>query len=168
MPVGRFSSHAYTPTDSIGRANWDQRGMTPAREQDAAGEHESPRLPAAKPDVSYRSSGQSCLVLVLLAAAMAFAGARAGLWGESIGVVPHAISTIDPNRAPWWELAVLPGIGENTARAIVRERESAGRFSKGRPSAPVFAYPSDLLSVRGIGPKTVQRIAPYLRTTISD
>ena len=59
---------------------------------------------------------------------------------------------IDPNRASEQTLDRLPGIGAGTAAGIVRERESHGGFSE----------PSDLLRVRGIGPSTLERIAPHL------
>ncbi|MCI0343525.1 MAG: DUF655 domain-containing protein [Planctomycetales bacterium] len=35
---------------------------------------------------------------------------------------------LDLNRAPWWELDLLPGIGERRARAIVADREARGPF----------------------------------------
>lgn len=73
------------------------------------------------------------------------------------------LGTVEPNLAPWWELTVLPRIGEITARAIVTYRETPGNGGgKGR-TPPVFQTPGDLARVRGIGPKTVTRIAPYLR-----
>jgi hypothetical protein len=65
-------------------------------------------------------------------------------------------STIDPNQAPWWELAALPGIGPTKAKRIVRYRE-------GQPdSARAFLQPNDLARVHGIGPKTVGGAAPWL------
>ncbi|MHC4698026.1 MAG: ComEA family DNA-binding protein [Planctomycetota bacterium] len=67
-----------------------------------------------------------------------------------------AISGVDPNVAPWWELTVLPRVGETLARAIVEHRE-------GCQNSPAFVHPSDLQAVRGIGPKTAQRVAPYIR-----
>jgi hypothetical protein len=67
---------------------------------------------------------------------------------------------INPNTAPWWELTALPRIGEVTARAIVAHRKAAATA----PSAtPAFTRAEDLAAVRGIGPKTVARIAPHLR-----
>ena len=59
---------------------------------------------------------------------------------------------VDVNRAAWHELAQLPGIGEVTARKIVASRKNQGPF----------VDPDDLQRVRGIGPKTVERIRPYL------
>lgn len=76
--------------------------------------------------------------------------------GAPANAVPTA-SNINPNLAPWWELTALPRIGQGVAREIVRYRESAGG-----DAASVFAAVSDLARVRGIGPKTLQRIGPYL------
>lgn len=69
---------------------------------------------------------------------------------------------VDPNGAPWWELTVLPRIGPSTAREIVRYRESVGRTSLSVEENVAFRRPVDLARVRGIGPKTLQRIGPYL------
>lgn len=67
--------------------------------------------------------------------------------------------TIDPNVAPWWELAALPEIGEGMAREIVAFREAA--CADGAKQA--FESASDLDQVRGIGPKTLIRLAPHFR-----
>ena len=61
--------------------------------------------------------------------------------------------SVDINRADWPELAQLPEIGESLARRIVETREARG---------PYLDH-GDLRRVRGIGPKTLQRIRPYLR-----
>jgi competence protein ComEA len=60
---------------------------------------------------------------------------------------------LDVNEADWPEFTVLPGIGETLARRIVESREREGRF----------ADVEDLRRVRGIGPKTLEEIRPYLR-----
>ncbi len=73
------------------------------------------------------------------------------------------MANINPNLAPWWELTLLPRIGLGVAREIVRYRESVGQSSAGGDAAPVFRAASDLPRVRGIGPKTLQRIGPYLQ-----
>ena len=59
---------------------------------------------------------------------------------------------LDPNRADAETLAALPGIGPARAAAIVA----------GRASGP-YRAPRDLLRVHGIGPKTVERLRPFLR-----
>ncbi|HET9948935.1 MAG TPA: helix-hairpin-helix domain-containing protein [Longimicrobiales bacterium] len=59
---------------------------------------------------------------------------------------------IDPNRAGEVELDRLPGVGATTARAIVAAREAGA----------VFREPDDLLTVRGIGPATLERFRDAL------
>jgi competence ComEA-like helix-hairpin-helix protein len=63
--------------------------------------------------------------------------------------------TVDPNSAPWWELAQLPGIGEKIAQAIVEFRSAR--------KPPVFRKIEDLDAVPRIGPKTIEKITPYIR-----
>jgi competence protein ComEA len=66
---------------------------------------------------------------------------------------PIAIETkIDPNSADWPELALMPGIGEQLAKRIVADRQENGPFRDA----------DDLQRVRGIGPRTVERMKPYL------
>jgi hypothetical protein len=68
-----------------------------------------------------------------------------------------AETTIDPNTAAWWELSMLPEIGEALARDIERfsrEAQAAGQAA--------FTRAADLDQIRGIGPKIIQRIAPHL------
>ena len=59
---------------------------------------------------------------------------------------------LDVNRASEYDLALLPGIGEKTARVIVDYRQSHGKFER----------LEDLSRVPGIGPKTVERLRPHL------
>ena len=59
---------------------------------------------------------------------------------------------LDPNMAGEEELDRLPGIGPAAARAIVESRIADGRFED------VEA----LMRVRGIGPATIDRLAPLL------
>lgn len=60
---------------------------------------------------------------------------------------------VDINTAQVPDLLLLPDIGESLARRIVDERAANGAFRDH----------DDLLRVRGIGPKTLERIKPYLR-----
>jgi len=60
---------------------------------------------------------------------------------------------VDINEADWPELAQLPGIGQTLAQRIVVSREERGRF----------VDHSELRRVRGIGPKTLEKMKPYLR-----
>src|SRR5215831_11661669 len=59
---------------------------------------------------------------------------------------------IDVNQADWPELALMPHIGEQLAKRIVAERQERGGF---RDLA-------ELRRVRGIGPKTLESMKPYL------
>ncbi len=61
-------------------------------------------------------------------------------------------ASIDIDRASAEELERLPGIGPALAARIIAERGAGGRFGG----------PDGLLRVRGIGPKTLARIRPYL------
>lgn len=60
---------------------------------------------------------------------------------------------VDINAADWPELSVLPNIGETLAKRIVDSRNAEGPF----------ADVDDLQRVRGIGPKTLEQLRPYLR-----
>ena len=59
---------------------------------------------------------------------------------------------ININSAPAESLALLPHIGEVISARIIARRESRGRFES----------PAELISVRGIGPKYLQDILPYI------
>ncbi|HLA84923.1 MAG TPA: helix-hairpin-helix domain-containing protein [Thermoguttaceae bacterium] len=59
---------------------------------------------------------------------------------------------VDLNRAEWPELAQLPRMGETLARRIIESREKEGPFRR----------VDDLRRVKGIGPKTLERLRPYL------
>lgn len=66
-----------------------------------------------------------------------------GATGDGAG-----ISLVNINTATSEELQTLPGVGEATAAAIIREREANGPF----------AAPEDLMRVSGIGEKKFQRV----------
>jgi len=59
---------------------------------------------------------------------------------------------LDLNRASAEELEALPGIGPKTAERIVADRTKRGRFRAVK----------DLRRVKGIGVKTLARLAPHL------
>ena len=59
---------------------------------------------------------------------------------------------VDVNEAQWPELSLLPGIGETLAKRIVESRSTDGPYRK----------LSDLRRVKGIGPRKLDQIEPYL------
>ena len=68
---------------------------------------------------------------------------------EVVDSDPESIKLkIDLNRAEWYELIILPGIGEKRARAIVEYRKEAGKFKT----------IEQLPEVSGIGTETVKKI----------
>ena len=63
---------------------------------------------------------------------------------------------INPNNAPAASMVRLPGIGITRADAIVAYRDNSN-------AEPVFQNCDDLQKVKGIGPKTAQKISQWLR-----
>jgi len=73
--------------------------------------------------------------------------------GPPSGAEPAAGSgLLDLNRASEADLQQLPGIGPAKARAIVEHRERYGPFRS----------VDDLLNVKGIGPKLLERVRPLV------
>lgn len=125
-----------------------------------------PTSPPPKPNRrlrwTLRWGDQLAAVIVLLVLA---AGTSLYAWREQSRrsrtidieqVEPQPASFIvDVNQADWPELTQLPGIGETLAKRIVDSRETDGPFLDH----------SDLQRVRGIGPRTLERLRPYLLPT---
>ena len=65
---------------------------------------------------------------------------------------PPALGTLDPERATAADWERLPGIGPSLAARIVADRAANGPFGG----------VAGLARVRGIGPKTVERLRPFL------
>jgi competence protein ComEA len=59
---------------------------------------------------------------------------------------------VDINNASLSEISELPGISDKVAAAVVEERDRLGRFRS----------PGDLLGVKGIKEKRLQKILPFL------
>jgi competence protein ComEA len=59
---------------------------------------------------------------------------------------------VDINKASSAEISELPGISDRIAAAVVEERGRLGRFRS----------PGDLLGVKGIKEKRLQKILPFL------
>ena len=68
--------------------------------------------------------------------------------------VAVATEQIDINTATAEELDRLPGVGPTTAAAILETRAARGGS---------FSSVEDLLHVKGIGPKTFQKLRPYVK-----
>ena len=65
---------------------------------------------------------------------------------------------IDINSASWVEWTQIEGIGETTAQKIIADREVNGPFRS----------INDLRRVKGIGPKTLEKVRPFLREPTSE
>jgi len=63
---------------------------------------------------------------------------------------------IDLNLASLKELEELPGVGRVTAQKIIDLRQKSGRFKR----------VEDLLAVRGISPKKLDAMRPYIRVAV--
>lgn len=64
-----------------------------------------------------------------------------------------AAGDINVNTASAAELARISGIGPSLAQAIIDERSQNG----------AFVYPADLLTLRGIGRSTLNKLLPQIR-----
>jgi competence protein ComEA len=100
-----------------------------------------------------------CGLLVLLSACH---WARLSGWGMREVEIERNPSRqydfrIDINAATWVEWFQLPGVGEMLARRIIEDREQSGPFET----------VEDLGRVKGIGPKTIENLRPYLRVNAS-
>lgn len=89
-----------------------------------------------------------------MAAGIGFQHFGGGLedWSNTSTPRPY-VFLVEVNAVSWPELTCLPGIGETLAKRIVKARSEAGPFSRCE----------DLLLVRGIGQKTIEKIRPFLR-----
>ncbi len=76
----------------------------------------------------------------------------------TLGTVPTLSAAeendpIDLNQATVRELIQLPGVGEVIAKRIVDFREEHGPFKR----------VEDLMKIKGIGEKSLEKIRPYIR-----
>ena len=104
--------------------------------------------------------GDQLFVAACLTAGLVFVGVH-GLklsnWGRQAVEVERLPAAqyqyaVDVNSATWVEWAQFDGIGEALAKRIVADRQTRGRFRD----------PDDLLRVKGIGPKKLEQMRPYL------
>jgi competence protein ComEA len=102
----------------------------------------------------------AALALAALAAQPRSGAAAAGQGARPEARTPSASALralrdgarIDVNRARAADLELLPGVGPMLARRIVEQRDARGPF----------VAAEDLLRVRGIGPRTLERLRPLL------
>jgi competence protein ComEA len=97
---------------------------------------------------------------VLTAGALALMAA--GWWrhaGDADGMIDIDRATpltakfqVNVNQADWPELMQLPGVGRTLAERLIAERDERGAFQN----------VEELTRVEGIGPRTIERIRPYL------
>ncbi|MCS7305389.1 MAG: helix-hairpin-helix domain-containing protein [Thermoguttaceae bacterium] len=106
-----------------------------------------------------RRTDQAVVAVGLLLAALAmllWAIRQAGPEGHLVDIdqaSPLKVDfRVDINQASWPELAQLPGVGPSLARRIVEHRATHGPFRS----------LDQLQKVRGIGPKKLEQIKPYL------
>lgn len=95
-------------------------------------------------DVLRRKLAAAMVMAIVIAAVYGTASLQAAK-GKAVTIVEERI---DPNTATVASLMRLPGIGRVRAMDIVTQRP--------------FSAAADLDRVRGIGPKTLEKIAPYL------
>lgn len=104
---------------------------------------------------------RDCLLLLVLA--IACLGLSLWHWGQLSGWgmteveverLPERVYDyrIDMNEATWVEWMQLPGIGQTLAQRIIEHREEHGPFES----------VDDLDEIRGIGPKTIEKLRPWL------
>jgi competence protein ComEA len=105
--------------------------------------------PRDQPAVAVLAAG----ALVLLAATWwRHGGSRGGVVDIDRAEPLVAKFQVDVNKANWPELIQLPGVGQTLAQRMITEREEHGAFRD----------MDDLRRVRGVGPRTLERIKPYL------
>lgn len=78
------------------------------------------------------------------------AGLDGGRVGGRMGLLLG--TRLNPSTADFGDWVTLPGVGEKTAREILAARERLGGFTT----------LSDLLEARGIGPKKLEKLSPWL------
>jgi len=102
-----------------------------------------------------RSAARALLAAIVVAAALAAPVAALAAAAEA-----SLSGVVNVNTATSEQLAMLPGIGDSKARAILAVRDERGRFES----------VEELLEVKGIGARALARIRPFValkgRTTL--
>ncbi len=115
--------------------------------------------PKPAPHWLLRRADQATVAVLVLVAVVATVGwwvSQGGLKGRLVEVERAEPQTaqylVDINQAEWPELVQLPAVGETLAKRIVEDRQQRGPFRDH----------NDLRRVRGIGPRTLEQLRPYL------
>lgn len=110
-------------------------------------------------DQRSRIQTQTKALIIALSACCVLAFLFASSYLKSAGRVESIVldDRINPNTASVASLMRLPNIGPSRASAIVEYR----RQFDGEGDV-VFSTASDLQKIKGIGPKTVEKIKPWL------
>lgn len=117
--------------------------------------------PPMASEESRRQRSQSVALVVGVFVGVAVAFYLVGnLWTQACGTPVRLESRINPNTASVGSLVRLPGVGLTRAGAIVAFRD---QFAEEGGEGVAFRSPSDLQQIRGIGPKTVEGLVPWLR-----
>jgi competence protein ComEA len=98
----------------------------------------------------------AALCLFGLTALIVYWTTQGGLRGRLIEIEHADPATaefkVNVNTAEWTELVTIPEIGETLAQRIVQYRQDNGPYQS----------PDELRHVRGIGPKTLERLKAYV------
>lgn len=97
------------------------------------------------------------LLIALLTLLVAFRWKLSGGGRGEIEIVSQQprefFYSLDVNNASWVEWAQLDGIGEKLAKRIIEDREKHGPFES----------IDDIRRVRGLGPKLIEKLRPFLK-----
>jgi competence protein ComEA len=160
-----------SPQAMFPQAMFDAAGMSRALTPRRAAPLEAGSAPAGSPPVGSAPAGSAagppapappatappanpCPGALSGAAPADVPAAEAGLVGAEAAPAfdPKREQRVILNQASALELQRLPGVGPKRAEAIIQLRSRLGRFRR----------PNDLLRIKGIGPRTLQRMLPEL------
>ena len=121
--------------------------------------------PSASKQPLLTPSNQNVLLVITTGALLLMYGYwwyQGGFRGELIEIDRaeplQASYQVDVNRADWPELIQLPGLGETLAKRVLADRHQKGPYRN----------LDELVRVNGIGPRTLEKIRPYLIPIPSD